>query len=75
MKRFMLTVALTCTLSVSTLAGEMPSAGVAAPTPPPPVSVATAPSEMSTSGAEVPEEPSEVPGIIEMLILTIITWY
>ena len=45
MKRFMLTVALTCTLSVSALAGEMPTAGVASNTPPPAVSAATAPGE------------------------------
>ena len=31
MKRFMLTVALTCVLSVSALAGEMPTMGITSP--------------------------------------------
>ncbi len=66
MKRFMLTVALTCTLSVSTLAGEMPTAGVAKPAPPQAVSTADEP------GAEPSAE--EVPGILEILILAIMSW-
>jgi hypothetical protein len=33
MKRFMLTVALTCVLSVSALAGEMPTMGITSPAP------------------------------------------
>lgn len=73
MKRFMLTVFLTCTLSVTTLAAEMPTAGVASNTPPPAVAAATAPGEMPTvTAAESSAE--EVPGILEMLILAIITW-
>ena len=73
MKRLVLTVALTCALSVSALAGEMPTNGVASNTPPPPVSAATAPGEESTvPGAEIPaEEPS---GIVELLVWAIITW-
>jgi hypothetical protein len=43
MKRFMLTVALTCVLSVSALAGEMPTCGAAT----------TAPGEMPTVGVVV----------------------
>jgi hypothetical protein len=74
MKRFMLTVALTCALSVSALAGEIPTVvSVTSNTPPPPVSAATAPGEESTvPTANVPAE--ESPGILEMLTLAIITW-
>jgi hypothetical protein len=73
MKRFMLTVALTCALSVSALAGEMPTNGVASNTAPPPVSAATAAGEESTvPGAELPAE--EQLGIVEMLVRAIITW-
>lgn len=73
MKRFMLTVALTCALSVSALAGEMPTNGVASNTPPPPVSAATSPGEEPTvTGGELPAE--EPPGIVEMLVRAIITW-
>ena len=74
MKRFMLTVALTCTLSVSTLAGEMPTAGVTTTTPPRTLVSATDPIETPTAGTEVPEETSEWPGVLEILIQSIITW-
>ena len=76
MKRFMLTVFLTCALSVSTLAGEMPTAGATSTTSPPATSAATAPppGEMPTAGAKPPEEAGEMPGILEILIYTIITW-
>ena len=73
MKRLMLTVALTCALSVSALAGEMPTNGVVSNTPPPPVSAATSPGEEPTiPGAELPDE--EPPGILEMLTLALIGW-
>ena len=73
MKRFMLTVALTCTLSVSALAGEMPTNGVASSTPPTAVSAAIAPGEEPTvQGAELPDE--EPPGILEMLTWAILGW-
>lgn len=74
MKRFMLTVALTCTLSISTLAGEMPTTGVTTNTPPRTLVAATEPDKTSTAGTEVPEETGEWPGILEILILSIITW-
>ena len=73
MKRFMLTVALTCTLSISTLAGEMPTTGVTTNTPPRTL-VATDPVKTPTAGTEVPEHTGELPGILEILILSIITW-
>ena len=74
MKRFMLTVALTFTLSVSALAGEIPTVvSVASNTPPPPVSAATSPGEETTvPGGELPDE--EPPGILEMLTLALIGW-
>lgn len=74
MKRFMLTVALTCTLSVSTLAGEMPTAGVTTQTPPRTLVAATEPVDTPTAGTEVPEGTGEWPGILEILIQSIITW-
>lgn len=36
MKRIMVTIALTCVLSASVLAGEVPTVGVTPPPPPPP---------------------------------------
>ena len=74
MKRFMLTVALTLTLSVSALAGEIPTVtSVTSNIPPPPVSAATSPGEEPTiPGAELPDE--EPPGILEMLTLALIGW-
>ena len=74
MKRFMLTVALTCTISVSTLAGEMPTAGVTTNTPPRTVVAATEPGKEPTDPpAETLTE--ETPGILDTLILAIITWF
>ena len=74
MKRLMLTVALTCALSVSALAGEIPTVvSVASNTPPPPVSAATSPGEEPTvPGCECPADAQ--PGIVEMLFWAIITW-
>ena len=74
MKRFMLTVALTLTLSVSALAGEIPTVtNVTSNIPPPPVSAATSPGEEPTiPGAELPDE--EPPGILELLTLALIGW-
>ena len=71
MKRFMLAIALTCVLSVSAIAGEMPTMGVAAPTPTP--AVATAPGEMPTTGATAPGE-IQGPGLLATIVLAIITW-
>jgi hypothetical protein len=36
MKRFVMTIALTCALSASALAGDVPTVGVTPPPPPPP---------------------------------------
>jgi hypothetical protein len=49
MKRFVMSMALTCVLSASALAGEIPTVGVTAPPPdePPPV---TAPGEIPSGG-------------------------
>jgi hypothetical protein len=52
MKRFLITVALTCILSMSALAGEIPTVGVASP--PPSGTSATAPGEIPTSSAARP---------------------
>ena len=75
MKRFMLTVALTCILSVSTLAGEMPTCG--APSPTPATATTTAPGEMLTAGAvSQPGDLADPTGrsLLTTIIIAIITW-
>jgi hypothetical protein len=72
MKRFMLTIALTCVLSVSALAGEMPTMGLVAPTPDPVVTT-KAPGEMPTTGTPAPGE-IQGPALLESVILAIIAW-
>lgn len=72
MKRFMLTVALTCILSVSALAGEMPTCGVAATSPPP--AVTTDPGETDIPPGETSPGVIQGPGLLTTIIITIITW-
>ena len=48
MKRFALAVILTCVLSASALAGDIPTAGVAS-TPPPPPTTQSASSSIATT--------------------------
>lgn len=48
MKRFALALILTCVLSVSALAGDIPTAGVAS-TPPPPPTTQSASSSVATT--------------------------
>ena len=76
MKRFMLTVALTCALSVSVLAGEMPTCGVAAPSPIPAAATTTAPGEMPTTGAASQQGDVQGPTstLLTTIIIAIITW-
>jgi len=50
MKRFMMTLVVTCVLSASVLAGDVPTVGVTAPPPPPPASTSTAPGEIPSVG-------------------------
>jgi hypothetical protein len=52
MKRFVMAIALSCVLSASTLAGEVPSGGFTAAPPDQttPTTSTTAPGEISTSG-------------------------
>jgi len=76
MKRFMLTVALTCVLSVSALAGEMPTCGVVAPSPTPATATTTDPGEMPTAGAASSQQ-GDVQGpttLLATIIIAIITW-
>ncbi len=75
MKRFTLTIALTCVLSVSALAGEMPTMGVVTPTPNPAVASTPDPGDMPTTGNPL-TAPGEIqgPGLLETVILVIITW-
>lgn len=78
MKRFMLAVATTCILSVSALAGEMPTMGVVAPTPDPVVATTT-PGDMPTTGT-APSAPLDFADtqnpstLLTTIILAIITW-
>ena len=75
MKRFMLTVALTGVLSVSALAGEMPTCGVVAPASDPAVAITTAPGEMPTTGStESAPGNTQGPTLLETVMLVIITW-
>jgi hypothetical protein len=52
MKRFLMTMALTCVLSVTVLAGQIPSVGVTEPPPDEPTltTTTTAPGEIPTVG-------------------------
>ena len=50
MKRFLMTIALTCVLSASALAGDMPTCGVMSPSPSGTTASATSPGEMPTVG-------------------------
>lgn len=52
MKRFVLTITLTCLVSISALAGEMPTVGFAPPPPPgtTQTSTVTSPGEIPTGG-------------------------
>lgn len=70
MKRFMLTVALTCFLSVSVLAGEMPTCLVSLP-PAPVVGTTTASGDSATDTSTASEETSN---LLTTIILEIITW-
>ncbi len=71
MKRFMLTVALTCFLSVSVLAGEIPTCGLVA-APPPPV-VGTTP-QSTQQATDTSTESEEALDLLTTIILGIITW-
>lgn len=55
MRRFLMTVALTCVLSVSAMAGDMPTCGTPAP-PPPPSEMQTSPGEIPTDGLTSPSD-------------------
>lgn len=54
MKRFTLAMALTCVLSVSALAGQIPCDYVPPPPPPPPGLVANSPGEIPSVPGEIP---------------------
>jgi len=71
MKRFMLTVVLTCLLSVSVLAGESPTCGILS-IPPTPVTGTTPHSaEEATDTSTTSEERTD---LLTAVILEIITW-
>jgi hypothetical protein len=72
MKRFTLAAVLTGVLSVSALAGEMPTCGVVAATSNP----VTVTGEMPTVPGETQTPPGEMQGasLLATLILGIVTW-
>ena len=70
MKRFMLTVVLTCLLSVSVLAGESPTCLVSLP-PTPVAGTTTASGHIATDTSTASEETSD---LLTTIILAIITW-
>lgn len=57
MKRFVMAITLTCALSTSALAGNIPTDGVASPTPPPPPGAA----QVANAKGDIPSVPGEVP--------------
>jgi len=70
MKRLMLTVVLTCLLSVSVLAGESPTCGI--------LSISPTPVEGTTpqSGSQPTDTStaSDISGLLATVILEVITW-
>lgn len=71
MKRFMLTVALTCFLSISVLAGESPTCGITSTPPPPTVAAMTTMGDGDTDSATVFGDISD---LLAAVVLEIITW-
>ena len=67
MKRFVMTVALTCVIAGSALAGEVPSVGVI----PPPPTTPTAAGETPTSGY-APQMSEAALTLIELLLSAVI---
>jgi hypothetical protein len=67
MKRFVMTFALTCVLSCSALAGEVPSVGLT--TPPPEETTSTAPGDVPTGGAPVQISRAALSTLLMMLDL------
>jgi hypothetical protein len=71
MKRFMLTVVLTCFLSVSVLAGEMPTAGIVDP---PPRAVSCETPQSDDEATDTSTESAELSDLLTKIILELITW-
>ena len=74
MKRFLMTMALTCVLSSSCLAGDVPSVGFTAPPPPP---AGTTPTSTSTVTGEVPtvgltQQMSAALSLVQILLGTVV---
>lgn len=72
MKRFLAAMALACVLSVSALAGDLPTSGVPSPAPNGPIeTTATAPGDLPTGGVASPSGETET-SVGSMVLLTII---
>jgi len=69
MKRFLTIAALTCILSISALAGDMPTVGAPAPAPTPIGMTAEVPGDVPTVGST---SPGEIPTVGLSALLTIL---
>ena len=71
MKRFLAAMALACVISVSSLAGEIPTAGITSPAPDG-TTTATTPGDVPTSGVASPSGETET-SVTTTVILTILS--
>jgi hypothetical protein len=72
MKRFLAAMALACVLSVSALAGDVPTSGFAPSPPPPQTANATSFGETSASAGEIPPGDLAQPTIADEVILNVL---
>lgn len=72
MKRFLGAIALACVLSVSALAGELPTGGAPSPAPNGTTQTTTAPGDLLTGGVASPNGETET-NAITSVILTILS--
>ncbi|MDQ5844255.1 MAG: hypothetical protein M3539_03080 [Acidobacteriota bacterium] len=72
MKRFLMTLALTCVLSTSAMAGLIPTVGVTAPPPTGPTATATSPGEIPTGGLAVTGDIPSVGSAVTVSDVTIL---
>jgi len=67
MKRFLMAVALTCALSFSALAGEIPTDGAPSPTPNPTITNSTAPGDIPCDGTSAQVSGDGLSAILSVL--------
>jgi hypothetical protein len=69
MKRFVIVVALTCALSSTALAGNIPTGGIVSPPPPPPAEETAQPGNIPSTD---PTSPGEMPAVDLSIVLAIL---